>query len=75
MIGMLGDLSRSNKNGNYFVMEASGQNMFYELAYPKQLRLQAFSHIASGANMIADIDELLCNISRNGLQYVTPEIL
>ena len=53
MIGMLGDLSRSNKNGNYFVMEASGQNMFYELAYPKQLRLQAFSHIASGANMIA----------------------
>ena len=53
MIAMLGDLSRSNKGDNYFVMEASGQNMFYELAYPKQLRLQAFSHIASGANMIA----------------------
>ncbi len=53
MIAMLGDLSRSNKGTNYFVMEASAQNIYYQLTWPGQLRLQAFSHIASGANMVA----------------------
>lgn len=57
-IAMLGDLSRSNKDGqNYLVLETNGQSTLssavQRLPYPGQLRLEAFSHIASGANMVA----------------------
>jgi beta-galactosidase len=56
-IGLAGDLARSMKQDNYLVIETQAQsilnNNFQELPYPGQLRLQAFSHIASGANMVA----------------------
>lgn len=57
-IGMLGDLSRSNKDGaNYLVLETSGQSILtsaqQRLPYPGQLRLAAYSHFASGANMVS----------------------
>jgi len=49
-----GDLARSMKQNNYLVMETQAQSLAgrQELPYPGQLRLQAFSHIASGANMV-----------------------
>jgi len=49
-----GDLTRSLKNGqNYLVMETEAQGFPQWTPYPGQLRLQAFSHLASGANMVA----------------------
>ncbi|HEY4208239.1 MAG TPA: beta-galactosidase, partial [Puia sp.] len=49
-----GDLARSMLHKNYLVMETQAQSMAgnQELPYPGQLRLQAFSHLASGANMV-----------------------
>lgn len=48
-----GDLGRSMKNGqNYLVMETEAQGFPQWVPYPGQLRLQAFSHLASGANMV-----------------------
>ncbi len=49
-----GDLARSMKQNNYLVLETQAQSMAgnQELPYPGQLRLQAFSHLASGANMV-----------------------
>ncbi|WP_095011912.1 beta-galactosidase [Tsuneonella mangrovi] len=48
-----GDLTRSLKNGqNYLVMETEAQGFPQWTPYPGQLRLQAFSHLASGANMV-----------------------
>ncbi len=48
-----GDLGRSMKNGqNYLVMETEAQGFAQWVPYPGQLRLQAFSHLASGANMV-----------------------
>lgn len=49
-----GDLARSMLRKNYLVMETQAQSMAgnQELPYPGQLRLQAFSHLASGANMV-----------------------
>ena len=48
-----GDLARSMKAGkNYFVIETEAQGFAQWLPYPGQLRLQAFSHLASGANML-----------------------
>ncbi len=49
-----GDLARSMKQSNYLVLETQAQSMAgnQELPYPGQLRLQAFSHLASGANMV-----------------------
>ncbi len=49
-----GDMARSMKGGqNYLVMETEAQGFPQWLPYPGQLRLQAFSHLASGANMVA----------------------
>lgn len=45
-----GDISRSLKQDNYLVLEAQAQAFKYWTPYEGQLRLQAFSHIASGAN-------------------------
>ncbi|MBW4891038.1 beta-galactosidase [Mucilaginibacter sp. HMF5004] len=49
-----GDVGRSMKGGqNYLVMETQAQGFPEWLPYPGQLRLQAFSHLASGANMVS----------------------
>lgn len=46
-----GDLARSVKGGaNYLVLETQAQGQLGWLPYPGQLRLQALSHIASGAD-------------------------
>lgn len=48
-----GDLNRSIKGGaNYLVIETQAQGQHGWLPYPGQLRLQAFSHIASGADAV-----------------------
>ncbi len=48
-----GDVTRSMRNGqNYLVMETEAQGFPQWTPYPGQLRLQAFSHLASGANMV-----------------------
>lgn len=52
-ISLGGDITRSMKNGkNYFVLETEAQGFPQWVPYPNQLRLQAFSHLASGANML-----------------------
>lgn len=48
-----GDIARSLKGNNYFVMETQAQGHAGWMPYPGQLRLQAYSHLASGANMVA----------------------
>jgi beta-galactosidase len=49
-----GDLARSIRNGqNYLVIETEAQGWAQWTPYPGQLRLQAFSHLASGAQMVA----------------------
>ncbi len=48
-----GDMARSMKGGkNYFVIETEAQGFPQWVPFPNQLRLQAFSHLASGANMV-----------------------
>ena len=48
-----GDLARSMRHGqNYLLIETEAQGFPEWLPYPGQLRLQAFSHLASGANMV-----------------------
>ncbi|WP_291101199.1 MULTISPECIES: beta-galactosidase [unclassified Flavobacterium] len=48
-----GDLTRSMKGGkNYLVIETEAQGFAQWVPYAGQLRLQAFSHLASGANMV-----------------------
>jgi beta-galactosidase len=48
-----GDLARSMRAGqNYLVIETQAQGFPEWTPYPGQLRLQAFSHLASGANMV-----------------------
>ncbi len=44
-----GDVTRSLKDNNYLVMECQAQAFKYWTPYPGQLRLHAFSHLASGA--------------------------
>ncbi len=52
-ISFCGDLTRSMKQGkNYLVLETEAQGFAQWVPYPGQLRLQAFSHLASGANMV-----------------------
>jgi beta-galactosidase len=51
-ISLGGDITRSMKNKNYFVIETEAQGFPQWVPYPNQLRLQAFSHLASGANML-----------------------
>jgi beta-galactosidase len=46
-----GDMTRSIKGGaNYLVLETQAQGQLAWLPYPGQLRLQAYSHLASGAD-------------------------
>nr|WP_276589276.1 beta-galactosidase [Sphingomonas sp. GM_Shp_2] len=48
-----GDVARSMRNGqSYLVMETQAQGFPHWTPYPGQLRLQAFSHLASGAQMV-----------------------
>ncbi|MEO7494438.1 MAG: beta-galactosidase [Massilia sp.] len=48
-----GDLTRGMKAGkNYFVLETQAQGFPDWTPYPGQLRLQAYSHLASGADMV-----------------------
>ncbi len=52
-IALGGDLARSMKGGqNYLVIETEAQGFPQWVPYPGQLRQQAFSHLASGANML-----------------------
>ncbi|GIO84243.1 beta-galactosidase [Paenibacillus faecis] len=48
-----GDVARSTKGTNYLVLETEAQAFPHWTPYPGQLRLQAFSHLASGANMVS----------------------
>ncbi|MFT8988058.1 MAG: beta-galactosidase [Bifidobacterium psychraerophilum] len=46
-----GDMTRSIRSGaNYIVLETQAQGQHGWLPYPGQLRLQAYSHLASGAD-------------------------
>lgn len=47
-----GDNTRSLKRGNYLVLETEAQGFPQWMPYAGQLRLQAYSHLASGANMV-----------------------
>jgi beta-galactosidase len=47
-----GDMARSAGGGNYLVLETQAQGQHGWLPYPGQLRLQAYSHLASGADGI-----------------------
>ncbi len=48
-----GDVARGLKNGApYLVLETQAQGPFRNFPYPGQLRQQAFSHLASGAQMV-----------------------
>ncbi|MFD2935753.1 beta-galactosidase [Spirosoma flavum] len=53
-----GDVTRSmkvdasNRGQNYLVLETEAQGFPQWVPYPGQLRLQAFSHLASGANLL-----------------------
>lgn len=47
-----GDLTRSVKQANYLILETEAQGFPEWLPYDGQLRLQAFSHLASGADMV-----------------------
>lgn len=47
-----GDMTRSLKHSNYLVLETEAQGFPGWTPYKGQLRLQAFSHLASGANSI-----------------------
>ncbi len=49
-----GDLARSMREGkNYFLIETQAQGFPEWTPYPGQLRLQAYSHLASGAEMVS----------------------
>ena len=57
-IHLCGDLTRSQKQANYLVMETNAQSIGWDSRtqfppYDGQLRLAAFSHLAAGANMVA----------------------
>lgn len=47
-----GAVARSVKKGNYLILETEAQGNLGWLPYPSQLRLQAFSHLASGSNSV-----------------------
>ena len=46
-----GDVARSVKKDNYLVLETQAQGFPQWLPYPGQLRLQAYAHLAGGADM------------------------
>lgn len=52
-ISFCGDIARSMKRSNYLVLETEAQAFINWVPYPGQLKLQAFSHLASGADMVA----------------------
>lgn len=47
-----GDVSRSLKKDNYYVLETQAQGFPGWTPFDGQLRLQAYSHLASGADMV-----------------------
>lgn len=47
-----GAIARSLKKDNYLVLETQAQGNHGWLSYPGQLRMQAFSHLANGANAV-----------------------
>ena len=47
-----GAIARSLKKDNYLVLETEAQGNHGWLSYPGQLRLQAFSHLANGADAV-----------------------
>lgn len=51
-IAFAGDIARTTKAKNYFVLETQAQGFKNWVPYKGQLRLQAYSHIASGATMV-----------------------
>lgn len=51
-VSFAGDILRSLKQDNYLVMETQAQAFKQQVPYPGQLRQLAYSHIASGANMV-----------------------
>lgn len=52
MIAFGGAVGRSLKKDNYLVLETQSQGRLDWLPYPGQLRLQAYSHLSSGANSV-----------------------
>jgi beta-galactosidase len=57
-IALCGDLNRSLKHANYLITETNAQSIGWDSKgqfppYDGQLRLSAYSHLASGANMVA----------------------
>lgn len=52
-ISLGGDITRSLKKDNYLVLETEAQGFPQWVPYEGQLRQQAFSHVASGANMVS----------------------
>lgn len=51
-IAYSGDSARSLQRDNYFVVETQAQGFPLWTPYPGQLRLQAYSHLASGADLV-----------------------
>ncbi len=51
-ITVCGNISRSLKKDNYLILETEAQGLTPWLPYPRQLRLQAYSHIANGSNSV-----------------------
>lgn len=51
-ITFCGNIARSLKKDNYLILETEAQGNIEWLPYPGQLRLQAYSHIANGANSV-----------------------
>lgn len=51
-ITVCGNIARSLKNENYLILETQAQGLTAWLPYPNQLLLQAYSHIANGANSV-----------------------
>jgi beta-galactosidase len=57
VVAISGDLSRSLRGGNYLVTETNGQSVGWNARtqfppYDGQLRLSAYSHLATGANAV-----------------------
>ena len=51
-ISLGGAIARSIKKDNYLILETEAQGNHGWLHYPGQLRMQAFSHLASGSNSV-----------------------
>ena len=51
-ITICGNIARSLKKDNYLILETQAQGNIEWLPYPGQMRLQAYSHLANGANSV-----------------------